>query len=213
MRSMTQARTRGARAASRGKDARAAADESPPTRQLTFQEEEFVRAYVDSRGNGAFAARQARYSMSSARFVARDLLTRAHILEAIEIQKEEVKAIHGFNREQAINIIHGIATAKLSDFDAVFRDPGNQKSYADLGYKIHAIDSVKESQKDGSIEVKIASASERRAAVNDLWEKLGLGEESGGEDRGSFLDRFLGLSGRLRRGTPEGGSTGGEGSP
>lgn len=204
-----------AQAAARGKRTsegqKPEASNEPSEKRLTWKEERFIWAYIDNGGNASLAAREAGYAPHSARWMGYELLKKPYISEAIEVERERLKNLMNFTREKGIKILLGMVTARASDFDEVLRDPREKENYAGLAEKEYAIEAVKHSYKNGN-EVKLISNSERRAALNELWIKLGLDKEDSGADRKSFLERFARLGTKLGRGGDGGGQTGGEGS-
>lgn len=156
--------------------------ESKP-RKLTWREERFIEKYIKL-GNGTQAALDAGYSAASARSIAAQNLTKRHIIEAVEVHREQMRRIAQFSREEAIAILVGMATARLSDFAPVLRNPEKRSNYVGLGVKEYALESAKKSFKNGN-EIRIVSPSERRAAINDLLKMLGLDKS---QDSGSWLD-------------------------
>lgn len=183
----------------------------PKTKKLTWREERFIWAYIDNGGNGAMAAREAGYSPISARQIAADNMAKPYIRDAIDSERERLKNLVNFTREKAVKILVGQATARAADFTEVLRDPRDKKNYKGLFEKEFAIEAVEHSSKNGN-KVKLISNSERRAIIDDLWEKLGLDKEAGEDDRLSFLERFAGLGKRLGRGDKSGEPSSEEGS-
>lgn len=190
----------------------------PKKKTLTWRQERFVEEYVWLKGNGTRAAAAAGYPHPKEE--AYRQLTKVHILEAIEARKEEVQAITGVSKEKILEGLAAMAFATLDDFEQVWEEPAKKKSYKGLGSKRLALASAKKtitvtSSRDGTEtekfenEIKIITPGERRAAFNDLWDKLGLGKGEGGRDRKSFLERFALLSAKLGRGGDGGGQTGG----
>lgn len=153
---------------------------------LTYKEARFVEEYV-SHGNGALAARNAGYSVLSCKEIACENLTKVHIKAAVERERESQRKLLDFKKEDALKILAGMAGASLDDFTELFNDPANKENYSKLGYKRFAVASAKKRitlGEDGepaiTNEVNIISPGERRAALNDLWDRLGLGASDPG---------------------------------
>jgi hypothetical protein len=72
-----------------------------------------------------------------------------------------------------------MATAKISEFADVLRDPRDKESYRNLGDSEWALQSVDHSWESGN-KIKLV---DRQAALNELWKKLGYekGDDSGRE--------------------------------
>ena len=179
----------------------------PQEQELTWKEERFVEAYVET-GNGAGSVRAARYTTigAAARNIACELLAKPHIRAAVEAKKQEYRDMLSFDRNKALRMLAGMAGASLDDFCQVFDDPADPENYCGLGYKRFAIESAKKTtirQEDGSEketnEIRIISPGERRAAINDLWDKLGLDKGASERDRLTFLERFAELGAKLGR--------------
>lgn len=172
-------------------------------RELTWREERFVEHYVENGGNGTKAYIAAGYSRIGANANASRLIARDIIREAIDHERDRLRTAHSFTRDKAIRILIAMATATVDDFADVLADPDSRESYRGLGDKRYALTSAECSLKFGN-SVKLV---DRRAALNDLWEKLGLDKDSSEDDRVSFLERFANLGSRLgREGKKEGSS-------
>lgn len=177
----------------------ASASQGPEKKTLTWREEKFVEAYIRI-GNGTAAAMEA--GIPCPRQQASRLLSRVYIQDAIDEFKERDREILNFKREDALRILLGMALATPDDFADVLRNPSDRRNYKRLGYKKHALVSAEKSIKFGN-SIKLA---DKRAALNDLWEKLGLDKDAGEGDRESFLERFAQLGSRLGRSGKDEGS-------
>ncbi len=162
---------------------------SPEENDLTYKEARFVEEYV-SHGNGALAARNAGYSISTCAQIAHENLSKLYIQMAVERERESQRKLLDFKKEDALKILVGMAGASLDDFTELFEDPSKKENYRKLGYKRFAVSSAKKRislGEDGepaiTNEVTIISPGERRAALNELWEKLGLGNTGSEGDR------------------------------
>lgn len=181
-----------------------------PPQRLTYKQEKFVHEYVRNGGNGARAAQHAYPGMTLevAASMAAENLRKPHIAAYLEQWREEARAAARFTRDDAIAILVGMATATQDDFCEVLRRPGDEDSYTGLGYKKHAIKGVSESFKNGN-SVQLV---DKKAVIDDLWDKLGLDKEASAGDRISFLERFARLGKNLGRGGASGEPGSGEGS-
>jgi hypothetical protein len=175
--------------------------------RLTFKQEKFVHEYVRNGGNGTLAAQAAHGPGTTpevAASIAYENLRKPQIVAYIDRWREEARAAARFTRDDAIAILVGMATATQADFTEVLRRPADEDSYAGLGYKVHAIKSASESFKNGNSITLV----DKKAVVDDLWEKLGLDKDTSADDRVSFLERFAQLGAKLGRGS-KGGEQGG----
>ena len=191
----------------------------PRAPRLTWQESRFIERYIMNGGNATAAMRDAGSCAGSAAVLGHRMLNKVYILEAIEGEREQIRKQLCFERNDAIAMLIGMASSSMDDFAEVLADPTDKETYASLGMKRFAVESAKQtttSTEDGHTkitnEVKIISPSERRAVINDLWDKLGLDKTAGAGNRLSFLERFTQLGAKLGRSGPAGGSSGTEGS-
>lgn len=191
----------------RKKTGQAPATQAETPSRLSWNEERFVEAFVRT-GCATTAAIESGYGHARARQTGYELRTKSYIKEAIERQQERDRAVLNFRREDALKILIAMVTATLDDFADVLENPEARDSYLGLGDKRYAIKSAKKSAKFGN-EIQLV---DRKAALDDLWEKLGLDKDTGEDDRQSFLGRFADLGQRLGRKGSGGGSTGEEGS-
>lgn len=168
---------------------------APKLRELTYKEERFVDRYIRNGGWAGPAARDAGWSMASAYEIGSRLLRRVEIIDAIAKERERLSKKLAFKREDALEIYVAMATARLGEFTNVLKNPESQKSYRGLGDKEYAIASAKSSAKHGN-EIRLV---DRKAVVDGLWEKLGLGKESSG---GNWFDGLEQLA-ELVRATKE----------
>lgn len=170
-------------------------DGEAPLRKLSYREERFIEHFIDNGGNATQAYMQAYgVSASTANTNGPRLLVRAGISEAIEAERARLRQLLNFDREKALRIYLGMAIATVDDFAAVLKNPESRAAYRGLGEKRYALKSAKKSFKNGN-EVQLV---DRKAALDALWEKLGLGKEAGGRDRTAFLDAILALAGTAR---------------
>jgi phage terminase small subunit len=175
------------------KPALAAVEAAEGNKPLTWQEERFVEAYIENRGNGTQAGLAAGYGRGGVRQQAAIMLTRPHIVNAIALEQERLRETLRFDREKALKILIGRATASLDDFTAVMLNHTNRESYNGLGCKRFAIKKVK--QTEHGVEFELFDGM---AALNELWEKLGLGKESSASDWSDGLESVLKTIERLK---------------
>ena len=170
-----------------------------PRTILTWREERFVRAYCQNKGNQSNAAIAAGYSLTSAGVTGCKLIKKAHVQVAIQIERARVQGDCGFDLLLAVRILYAQATTGLADFVQVRANPMKVESYKNLGDKEFALESVKESwtEHGRTTEIKTVSAADRRAAINDLIQLLGLNKGSGEDDRGSRVAELLESVGKL----------------
>ncbi len=179
-------------------------ENEPEDKPLTYEEERFVEYYVLKGGNATLAAKEAGYSPVSASVLGCRLLNKVHIQKAIEVERDAQRALLNIEKEDLLKKLAGMACASLDDFSEVFDDPSKKENYRQLGFKRFALSSAKKRvtrNEDGSettfSEITLISAGERRAAINDLWEKCGFNKGPDSGDRpnpvGSVLERLRGL--------------------
>ena len=72
--------------------------------RLTPKQQLFVTKYIEL-GNGAEAARQAKYSTKSANTIAAQLLAKSYIKEAVELKTKEIAGQLGITRDNALEIL------------------------------------------------------------------------------------------------------------
>jgi hypothetical protein len=190
-------RRKPAQVAASAKPAPVAASDSEPVFRLTYRQERFIDAYIDNGGNATRAYMTANPGVlhSSAGELGHRLLKNVEITAAIESRRTEIRESLAFNREKALRIYIGMVTATGADFARVLKDPENEDSYAGLGDKIHALEYAKASWKNGN-EIKLVS---KKAALDEIWEKLGLGKDTGS---GNWFDGLESLA-ELVRGAKE----------
>lgn len=152
------------------------APEPSPT-NLTYKQERFIDAYIDNGGNGtrAYLSAYPGVVVTTARTEAAKLLAKPCISEAVEERRADMRATINVTREKALRAYAGMAFCTLADFAAVLKDPENEDAYRGLGDKIHGLEYAKSSFKNGN-EIKLVG---KKAALDALWDKLGLGEEGG----------------------------------
>lgn len=160
---------------------------------LTWREERFVEAYIDNGGNGTQAALRTLEvsTYASAADAACTMLKKPYIIDAIANSRAETSRILKFNRADALKIYLGMALATADEFTQVLKDPRVPDNYRGLGNKKHAIKSVKHSHKHGN-EVTFV---DKKAALDELWNKLGLGKEA---SAGNWFDGFEQLADFIR---------------
>lgn len=178
------------------KTVQVAAGEPPrKTLKLTWDQERFVDAYIKHNGVGLLAYQAIVPTMSKecAASMAYKWLSKVHILHAIEARREEIRQALSIKAEDVIQALSGMAEATLDDFTNVMRDPTNRKNYRGLRDKRKGLEFARqttvytEQGEKVTNEIKILSASERRAALNDLWEKLGLAKTANLDSRQDVL--------------------------
>lgn len=170
-------------------------------RRLTWKQEKFIDAYIENKGNGT-QAYQTVYGPRDpevAKSGAAEILAYPHVFAALEARRKEIQDAVGFNREKALRILVGMATATLDDFIPVMDAATKRSAYVGLRDKKYALESVKNhfnvDTRTETNELKIISNSERRAALNDLWDKLGLGQ---GASKGNWFDGLERLADVIR---------------
>lgn len=180
-------------------------------RPLTYREERFIDYYLKNGGNASAAYREANPGVTvlTSHTEGSKLLRKPCIQVALEAERERLRSFARVTREDVIRMLVTIATTTPDEVARALRSPSQQDSYVGLGDKRYALTVQK--TPDGYF-ASTPTVSERRAALNDLWEKLGLGKDAGEGDRQSFLERFAQLGARLGRSGDGGKQTGGEGS-
>lgn len=185
------------------------ATEAP--KKLTYTQERFIDAYIDNGGNAtrAYLAARPGVTIRTAAVEGSKYLMNPEILAAIEEERARLKNIVNFSRERAIQILAAMALTTPDRVTTAMRTPYKKSAYAGLGDARYALHVQKTPE---GYNASTPSHSERRAAINDLWEKLGLDKDASETDRVSFLERLAGLGQKLGRAVtgPES-SEGGEG--
>lgn len=166
-------------------------------RALTWAEEQFVETYIDNGGNAtrAYNAGWPRAGYETCRTEGCKTLAKPHIKAAIEDRREEIREATNFTREKALRILVAIATTTTDQVADAMKSPSNAKSYTGLKDKKFALSTQK--TPDGW-NASTPNASERRAALNDLWEKLGLGKAGSGDNWLDGIDGLLELARRVK---------------
>lgn len=164
-------------------------------KSLSWRQEQFVEYYVKNGGNATQAALSAGYPRSSAYQRGYELVKKSDILKAIEDERDRLKIGAKFDRSDAIKILVSLATTTPDQVMVALNKPYSRTRYKGLGDKKLAI--CVERTPDGYI-ASTPSASERRAATNDLWEKLGLGDRTTKENWIDGLAELLLASGRTK---------------
>lgn len=184
--------------------------DNPEETPLSYKEERFVEFYLQNGHNATRAYLEAyRTGYGTANVEGPRLLVRPRIAAAIEAERERLRNIGKFSREQAIQILLAIATTTPDRVTSALRAPSQENSYVGLGDARYAIHVQK--TPEGYV-ASTPSLGERRAAINDLWEKLGLDKNASESDRVSFLERLASMGQRLGRGSDKPGpASGGEG--
>lgn len=171
-----------------------ASGEAVATSRLSWEQERFIEYYLENGGNATRAYMQAyNVSYTSALAAGPRLLGNVRVAEALEAARAEDREAVKFDRQKALKILVGMAIATVDDFTEVLKNPESRESYIGLGQRRHALKSARSSFKTGN-EIQLY---DKKAVVDDLWEKLGLGKEAGGRDRLAALGELLGLAGSL----------------
>ena len=137
---------------------------------LSWREERFITAYIDNKGNIAQAALAAGYSPSCARQRGRELATKSHIQEAIELRREEISQSLNFTREKWLRILIAQATSNAVDAKNIDTDKdGKVITSGDIKYGIDC------------------KPSDRKAALDELRDVLGFNKES---SKSNWFDGF-----------------------
>jgi len=138
---------------------------------LTFKQALFVDAYVDNGGNGteAYLVADPKVTRKSAGVLCCRFLNLEHVIDAIENKRADIRRRLDLPREKLLRIQAAMATAKLSEFADVLRDPADKDAYRHLGDSEWALQSADKSYEHGN-KIKLY---DRQAALNELWSKLG----------------------------------------
>lgn len=141
--------------------------------KLTFMQEKFVQAYIDCDGNATEAYWRVYGGLrESAKTLGNRLMSKVHITEAIDGIREDLRKSLNITREQLLRIQAGMAMATIDDFCKMLWDSaGREENYCGLGYKKHAIKSIKVGEFGNEI-----TMVDKQAALNELWKKLGFKE-------------------------------------
>jgi len=168
----------------------------PAPHKLTYKQRRFIEEYIKNNGNGSAAAREAGYSVHTCAEIAVENLRKPQIIAALAQERDRQKNAVGFSREEALSMLVAMARGRHADFVQVLAKPSDQESYADLGDKEYALKKVTESYKNGnSIELY-----DRESIINNLWEKLGLGQTN---DRSDWKDEFRKVFGLFKKASGE----------
>lgn len=165
---------------------------------VTWKQALFVDAYVDNGGNAtqAYLIADPRVTWSSAKTLAWRLLQIEHVIDAIAAKREDIRRRLDLPREKLLRIQAAMATAKLSEFSEVLRDPANKDAYRHLGDSEWALQSADKSYEQGN-KIKLY---DRQTALDSLWTKLGYekGTDPGAERdvTGTVLQAALEVLGR-----------------
>ncbi len=167
-------------------------------RPLTWSQERFVEAYVENGGNATQAYRKAypRSAPDSWDASGPRLLGNVRILRAIESFREADRQALAFDRRKALLIYVGMALARQSDFVKVMKDPMKRNNYAGLGILEYGLESAEKTVSDTEFGTNVKTSIKlvnRKAAVDELWIKLGLGEEARKGNWFDGLDRIAEL--------------------
>lgn len=189
----------------KNKTDQASASQSPEKKELTWREERFIDYYLKNGGNASAAYREANpgVTVMTSQTEGSKLLRKPWIFDAIEAERTRLKNLAKFDREDALRLLVALATTTPDEVSTILRSPNQQDSYRGLGDKRFAVHVQKTPE---GYFAATPSISERRAAINDLWEKLGLDKDAGESDRESFLERFAQLGSRLGRSGKDEGS-------
>jgi len=146
---------------------------TPERQTLNRRQERFIDAYILNGGERVAAALDSGCPSAIADSWSRMQLRVPAVIEAIRTEQQHLQRRLRFGREDALRMYIGMAKATLDDFRKVLINPENEKAYVGLGDKIHALKGAKKSYKNGnSIELV-----DKKAVIDGLWEKLGLGKE------------------------------------
>lgn len=172
---------------------------------LTWREERFVDYYIRNGGNASAAYREAHPGVSTltSQTEGPKLLGKPRVSDAISLERDRLKNIGRVAREEMIRVLVAMALTTPDEVSPALRTPSQQDAYTGLGDKRYALHVQKTPE---GYFASTPTNSERRAAINDLWEKLGLDKDTGEDDRISFLERFASMGKRLGRAGPEEGS-------
>ena len=157
--------------------------------ELTWKETRFVEHYISNGGNATQAYIAAGWSEKGADANGCRLANRPDIKLAIKAGREHLQTILQFKREDHVRILHGMATARASDFCGV--DPDNQETFKHLGHLEYAIEQI-EPTKYGT-RLKLHS---RQEALNELAEILGYKTRT---DQDTFDDLDSGMASTVER--------------
>lgn len=164
--------------------------------ELDWQQSRFVEHYISNGGNATQAYIAAGYSRKNADSNACRLLKHENIQVAIRQERDRLQSMLGFKREDHIKILHGMATARTSDFAGI--DPEDRETYKGLGHLEYAIEQI-EPTKFGT-RLKLHSRTE---ALNELAEILGykvIADTDGFDDLDSGMASTVErVSGRRKR--------------
>ncbi|SRR5665213_2644801 len=138
---------------------------------LTYKQKRFIDFYIDGTGNAteAYARAFPHVTRASAKSLAVEMMSKEHIIDAIESKREEFRILLAVNREKILRVQTAMAMATIDEFVDVFNRPGDVDSYRNLGENIHALKSVKSGEFGNEIQM-----IDKQAALNELWKKLGF---------------------------------------
>jgi hypothetical protein len=160
----------------------------PLRKQLTYLEDKFCLRYIENGGNATDAARLMGYAGGSACEMGSRLLRKVEIQEAIEFYRGEMERNSKCSLEQIIRGLIAQAFTSPADLAAIASDPLNEERYSGLGDKALAAELV---PTEYGYKIKGPTASDRRAAYNDLVKLLGLAKNTdpgiGSSEPGEFL--------------------------
>ena len=160
--------------------------------ELNWHQIRFVRNYVHNGGKAGLAYFDAYGNSKTGSEAASRLLKDVRIQERIKLEQERLHNALDFKKEDALRMLVGMAKATIDDFTPILKKYKDRESYKDLGDKVYAIKSVKNT--DYGVAVELV---DRLAIINELWDKLGLGE---GVGKANWFDGFDQLA-ELVRGT------------
>jgi phage terminase small subunit len=188
------------RMAKRIKTGQEPAGEAPSSEiELSWEHEKFVDTYVSNGGNATAAYQRAypRAGYGTARTEGARLLAKPHIVDAVEAERSRLANLAQVSRERIIVRLAAQAFADTDDLLEIFKSPLDKNSYRGMK-ELKAAVSITKNDKIGT-EVRTITPAEQRAALNDLWEKLGLDKGIDKKDRAAFLERLLGAVDRKAR--------------
>lgn len=106
--------------------------------KLTEKQKQFADEYIRNGGNGTKAALKAGYSKKSARTIAKENITKPHILEYINSKLKPVEEKRTFDVEQAINELINLIEGKSLVNRSKHTDNLKKKVTKDVTYEYSA---------------------------------------------------------------------------
>jgi hypothetical protein len=162
-------------------------------RPLNIRQELFCEEYVDNGGNATDAyAKVYGCARSSAEVMGCRLLSKASVQAHVRYLRDQTLRATHIKREDILKALAAQVLIDPLEVIAVVNRPLDKKSYRKLGYKRKALQLVLGPK---GVELSMPSAADRRAAANELWEKLGLGQAG---SSGNWFDGLGRISERVR---------------